>query len=124
LGTSGTKIGTAHLPWAFSEAAVLLLRDPPPAQTYLARVEKNHDQGSALTGLAHKLARAVYDMLKRHVAFDRAQFFQRYWRGADEPSASLDKPGMNLPDALDTAAFTASLNAKARIGRETLSPAR
>jgi transposase len=77
LGTAGTKIGNAHLKWAFSEAAVVFLRDHPPAQTYLARLEKTHDQGKALTVLAHKLARAVYDMLKRQVAFDKEQFFQR-----------------------------------------------
>src|SRR5713101_4490600 len=75
-GTSGTKIGNAHLKWAFSEAAVLFLRDHPPAQKYLARLEKKYDKGKALTVLAHKLARAVYYMLQRHVAFDREQFFQ------------------------------------------------
>jgi len=77
LGTSGTKIGNAHIKWAFFEAAVLFLRDHPPAQTYLARLEKTHDKGKALTVLAHQLARAVYYMLKRQVVFDRAQFFQR-----------------------------------------------
>jgi hypothetical protein len=40
-------------------------------------LEKKHDKGKALTVLAHKLARAVYDMLKRHVVFDRDQFVQR-----------------------------------------------
>ena len=59
-GTSGTKIGNAHLKWAFSEAAVLFLRDHPAAQTYLTRLEKKHDKGKALTILAQKLARAVY----------------------------------------------------------------
>ena len=77
LGTAGTKIGNAHLKWAFSEAAVLFLRDHPPAQKYLARLEKKHGKGKALTVLAHKLARAVYYMLKRHVVFDREQFFPR-----------------------------------------------
>jgi transposase len=38
-GTSGTKIGNAHLKWAFSEAAVLFLRDHPAAQQYLTRLE-------------------------------------------------------------------------------------
>jgi transposase len=47
LGTSGAKIGKAHLQWAFSEAAVLCLRDHPAAQTYLARLEKTHDKGQA-----------------------------------------------------------------------------
>jgi transposase len=77
LGTSGTKIGNAPLTWAFSDAAVLCLRDPPPAQQDLARLEKKHDKGKALTVLAHKLARAVYDRLKRHVAFGKDRFFQR-----------------------------------------------
>jgi transposase len=76
LGTSGAKIGNAHLKWAFSEAAVLFLRDHPAAQKYLARLEKKHDKGKALTILAQKLARAVYYMLKRKVAFDKETFFQ------------------------------------------------
>jgi transposase len=59
-GTSGTKIGHAHLKWAFSEAAVLFLRDNPAGQTFLARLEKKHSKGKALTILAHKWARAVY----------------------------------------------------------------
>jgi transposase len=36
-GTSGSNIGNAHLKWAFSEAAVLFLRDNPAAQQFLAR---------------------------------------------------------------------------------------
>jgi hypothetical protein len=39
-------------------------------QKYLARWEKTHGKGKALTVLAHKLARAVYDMLKRRVVFE------------------------------------------------------
>jgi transposase len=76
-GTSGAKIGNAHLKWAFSEAAVLFLRDHPAAQKYLARLEKKHEKGKALTILAQKLARAVYYMLTRQGAFDRDKFFQR-----------------------------------------------
>jgi transposase len=70
LGTSGPNIGHAHLKWAFSEAAVLFLRNNPAGQTYLARLEKKHHQGKALTILAHKLARAVYDRLTRKTACD------------------------------------------------------
>ena len=73
-GTSGAKIGNAHLKWAFSEAAVLFLRENPAGQKFLARLEKKHDKGKALTILAHKLARAVYYMLQRKVAFDMKRF--------------------------------------------------
>jgi transposase len=74
-GTAGTKIGNASLTWAFAEAAVLFLRAKPAGQKYLGRLEKKHGQGKALTVLAHKLARAVYDMLKRDTAFEMHKFF-------------------------------------------------
>jgi transposase len=76
LGTSGTNIGNAHLTWAFSEAAVLCLRNNPHGQKSLVRLEKKHDKGKALTILAHTLARAVYDLLKRQTAFDRDMFLR------------------------------------------------
>jgi transposase len=69
-GTSGTKIGNAYLKGAFSAAAVLFLGANPTGHKYRSRLEKKHGQGKALTGLAHKLARAVYDMLQRTTAFD------------------------------------------------------
>jgi transposase len=122
-GTSGTTIGNAHLTWAFAEAAVLFLRDHPAAQQYLTRLENKHDTGKALTGLAQKVARAVSHMRKRQVACERETFFQRSGRGAGEPGASLDHHGLHLQDALDPAASPASSNAKARRGRDTLSPA-
>jgi transposase len=76
LGTSGKKIGNAHLKWAFSEAATLFLRNNPQGQKLLARLEKKHHKGKALTILAHKLARAVYYMLKRKTAFDMDMFLR------------------------------------------------
>ena len=76
-GTSGTKIGNAYLKWAFSEAAVLFLRANPAGQKYLTRLEKKHGKGKALTVLAHKLARAVYYMLKHAVAFDMEAFLHQ-----------------------------------------------
>jgi transposase len=76
LGTSGNKIGNAHLKWAFSEAATLFLRNNPQGQKLLSRLEKKHDKGKALSILAHKLGRAVYYMLKRQVAFDMDIFLQ------------------------------------------------
>ena len=75
-GTSGTKIGNAFLKGAFSEAAVLFLRNHPHGQTYLTLLEKKHGKGKAFTVLAHKLARAVYHMLKRHTAFDIRRFLR------------------------------------------------
>jgi hypothetical protein len=50
------------------------LRNNPAGQKYLARLEKHHGKGKALTILAHKLARAVYYMLKRDMVFDMQKF--------------------------------------------------
>jgi transposase len=75
-GTTGAKIGNAYLKWAFSEAAVLFLRYHPAGQKYLTRLETKHGQGKALTLLAQKLGRAVYDRFKRQKAFDMDRFFQ------------------------------------------------
>jgi transposase len=76
LGTSGKKIGNAHLKWAFSEAAALFLRNNPQGQKLLSRLEKKHDKGKALSILAHKLGRAVYYMLKRQTTFDMNLFLR------------------------------------------------
>ncbi len=74
-GYSGAKIGNAHLTWAFSEAAVLSLRQNPTAQRFVARLAQQHGKPKALTILAHKLARTVYYMLRREQVFDATRFF-------------------------------------------------
>jgi transposase len=73
-GTSGKKIGNAHLKWAFSEAATLFLRANPEGLKYKRRIEKKHGKAKALSIMAHKLGRATYYMLKRQKAFDINKF--------------------------------------------------
>jgi len=75
-GSSGSKIGNAHLKWAFSEAAVLFLKQNAEGKKYHEKLKRKHGKGKALTILAHKLARAVYYMLKRKVAFDMKLFLR------------------------------------------------
>ena len=74
LGTSGAKIGNAHLKWAFSEAAVLFVAKCAQGKTLLTRLERKHGKAKALSILAHKLGRAVYFMLARNQAFDLERF--------------------------------------------------
>jgi len=124
LGTSGNKMGNAHLTWAFSEAATLFLRGNEPGQKYLARLEKKHDKGKALSILAHKLARAVYGMLKRKTAFDLEQFLRTSGSRAGEPGASLDTDGMSLDRTDVEPLMAASWNAEVRLRPISLSPAR
>jgi hypothetical protein len=100
----------------------LFLRNNPAGQKYLARLEKKHDKGKALTILAHKLARAVYSMRKRQTAFAMDQFLPSEGSSVGEPDASLDTQGMSLDRASMTSCVTASLNAKVRIGLVSQSP--
>jgi len=72
----GHKIGNAHLRWAFGEAACLMLREVPAAQTYVARLEKQHGKAKAISILAARIARTAWLMLKRKEAFDATQFLK------------------------------------------------
>ena len=74
-GTGGNKIGNAHLKWAFSEAACLLLRESEQAKKWLVRREKKHGKARALGALAARLGRAVYHLLRKREVFDRKRFF-------------------------------------------------
>ena len=76
-GSSGKKIGNVHLKWAFSEAAVLFLRQNPDRQRFLERLANKHGKGKALSILAARLGRTVYVMLKRREPFDQDKFFAR-----------------------------------------------
>ena len=73
-GTSGKKIGNAHLKWAFSEAAVLFLKGNDQGKRYLDRLTNKHGKGKAISILAHKLGRAVYFMLKNKKPFNQNKF--------------------------------------------------
>ena len=73
-GTSGKKIGNAHLRWAFSQAAQLFLKSNEPGKQLYSKLTNKHGKGKALSILAHKLGRAVYFMLKKREAFNMAKF--------------------------------------------------
>ena len=74
-GHGGAKIGNVHLKWAFSEAVLWMLRNSDDAKAFLKRKEKKYGKARAMTMLARKIARAVYQMLKRKEPFDAVKFF-------------------------------------------------
>jgi transposase len=74
LGTGGAKQGNVHLKWAFSEAAVLYLRHSTDGKKFLARLQRKHGKGKALSILAHKIGRAVYYILARGTVFSHEKF--------------------------------------------------
>ena len=100
----------------------MFLRHHPAGQQYVARRETTHGQGNALTILAHQLARAVSDRLTRQAACDLDTFLQGSGSSAGEPDASLATQGISLSQACSRSCWTASLNAKVRIGVLSQSP--
>ena len=74
VGTSGKKIGTVPLRWAFAAAAVLFLRQNHSGQEYFAKLAHTHGKAKALTVLGHKRARALYYLLTREQPFDLQRF--------------------------------------------------
>jgi transposase len=74
-GHGGAKIGNVHLKWAFSEAVLWMLRNSDDAQALVKRKEKKYGKARAMTMLARKIARAVYQMLKRKESFNAVKFF-------------------------------------------------
>lgn len=73
-GTTGGRIGNAHLRWAFGEATLLYLRGNQLAEKYYNRLTSRHGKGKALTIVAKRLGVAVYYMLKRREPFNEHKF--------------------------------------------------
>ncbi len=71
---SGSRIGNAHLRWAFSEAAVMFIRKNEEANRYYQRLIARHGKSKALTILAKRLGIAVYYMLKQKKPFNTERF--------------------------------------------------
>jgi len=74
-GTSGKKIGNAHLKWAFGQIAVHSLKYNEQGKKHLNRLAKKHGKGKALSILSHKFGRATYFILKNKTPFDRDKFY-------------------------------------------------
>jgi len=76
-GTTGGRIGNAHLRWAFAEAALLYLRANSEAEKYYNRLISRHGKSKALTIVAKRLGIAVYYMLKRREPFNEWHFLNK-----------------------------------------------
>jgi transposase len=74
-GSGGKKIGNAHLKWAFSEAACLMLRAMPEAKKWMQRQERKRGKKKALSVLEAKIGRTVYHLMRKQQPFDPKRFF-------------------------------------------------
>jgi transposase len=73
-GVGGKKIGNAHLKWAFSEAASLMLRSFPAAKSWMQRQSKKRGAKKAHAILEAKIGRTVYHLWRKQTAFDGQKF--------------------------------------------------
>jgi transposase len=73
-GVGGRKIGNAHLKWAFSEAASLMLRSFAPAKAWMQRQSKKRGAKKAHAILEAKIGRTVYHLWRKQTAFDAKKF--------------------------------------------------
>jgi hypothetical protein len=98
-GTAGQQSGHADRTWAGSAAAGLVWRNHPAGHQDLARLERTHGEGKALTVLAQPSARAVSDMVTRDSAGALDTWFHACWSGAGEPAAARAAEGSSRPSA-------------------------
>jgi transposase len=73
-GSGPRKVGNAHLKWAFSEAACLMIRSVPAVKAWVQRQERKRGKRKALAVLEAKLGRTVYHLWRKQVPFDGKRF--------------------------------------------------
>lgn len=73
-GSGPKKVGNAHLKWAFSEAACLMIRAVPAVKQWMQRQEKKRGKRKALSVLEAKIGRTVYHLWRKQQAFDVRRF--------------------------------------------------
>ena len=67
-------MGNAHLKWAFSEAACLMIRAVPAVKAWMQRQERKKGKRKALAILEAKVGRTVYHLWRKQVPFDLKRF--------------------------------------------------
>jgi transposase len=75
-GSGPKKAGNAHLKWAFSEAACLMIRAVPAVKSWMQRQEKKKGKRKALAVLEARLGRTVYHLGRKRVPFDVKRFLK------------------------------------------------
>jgi transposase len=75
-GSGPRKMGNAHLKWAFSEAACLMIRAVPAVKGWMQRQQKKRGKRKALAILEAKIGRAVYHLWRKQVPFDLKRFLK------------------------------------------------
>lgn len=72
--TTNDKIGNPYLKWAFSEIGSRMINQSTLIRQWYDKQVSLHGKGGALARLRHKIALAVYYMLKHDIGFDEYKF--------------------------------------------------
>ena len=72
--TSNDKIGNPYLKWAFSEIGIKMVDQSKLIGEWFNKQVDKHGKGGAMARLRHKIAIAVYYMLKHEIVFDEYKF--------------------------------------------------
>jgi transposase len=72
--SSNDKIGNPYLKWAFSEIGVKMISQSKVIGEWFKKQVDAHGKGGAMARLRHKIAIAVYYMLKHEIVFDEYKF--------------------------------------------------
>jgi transposase len=76
-GMRGGKMGNGYLKWAMKEAVLVAKRSHPQIRAMAQQLQKRHDKPTANAILAHRLARAIYYILKHGMTFSMELFSKR-----------------------------------------------
>lgn len=94
-GQGNAKNGNAYLSWALTELATLMARFNEPIRRYLERKQdKTGLRVVAVRALAAKLARCVYQVLRKNESFDLALAFDG--KPTRAPTAIAEKPATEV----------------------------
>lgn len=72
--TTNDKIGNPYLKWAFSEIGIKMVGQSKLIGEWFKNQADKHGKGGAMARLRHKIAIAVYYMLKHEIIFDEYKF--------------------------------------------------
>ena len=72
--TTNDKIGNPYLKWAFSEIGIKMVDQSKLIGEWFKKQVDQHGKGGAMARLRHKIAIAVYYMLKHEMVFDEYKF--------------------------------------------------
>lgn len=91
--TTSDKIGNAYLKWALSEIVMHMLRASPLVMEWYASASVKHGTSGAKARLRHKVAVAIFCMLKKDVCFDEYKFLN-----IEKDKDRMKNPAYNLPE--------------------------